>query len=288
LIVAYPPGGGADIAGRLVASYAEKTWGQRVSIVNKPGGNGIPAILDVLGANPDGYTLMADITTSYTMVHIAMKDLPFKPTDRAMVAIWGASPTAFFANPSSPFKTLKDVEADARKDPSTFTWTSLGGPAPQDYIMKQFFREIGVDVAKTKPVVVKGGAQTIAMVAGGHVKFGLSAMSTVIPAAKANNVRIIATLLKDRWPDLPDVPTVYESGYKSVTFLPWVGISGPLNLPPPVVAAWNGLIQEMLKDPEMLPKIRNLGIGPYYHNAQDARALVLKEIEEGRKLWSAK
>jgi tripartite-type tricarboxylate transporter receptor subunit TctC len=288
LIVAYPPAGGADVAGRLIAGYVERKWGQRVNVINKPGGNGIPAILEVLGATPDGYTLMADITTSYTMVHIAMKDLPFKATDRAMLAIWGAQPTVFFVNPSSPYKTLKDVEADAKKDPGNFTWTSLGGPAPQDYVMKQFFREIGVDVAKTKPVVAKGGAQTIVLVAGGHVKFGTSSTSATIPAAKANNVKMMGICLKTKWPDLPDVPTVYEAGYKSITFLPWVGITGPLNLPPHVVAAWNQVIPEMLKDPEMQPKLRNVGIAPYYHNAQEGRALVLKEIEEGSKMWSAK
>jgi tripartite-type tricarboxylate transporter receptor subunit TctC len=288
LIVAYPPAGGADIAARLLANYVEKKWGQRINVINKPGGNGIPAILEVLQANPDGYTMLADITTSYTMVHIAMKDLPFKPTDRALLTIWGAQPTAFFVHPSSHFKTLKDVEAEVKRDPANFTWTSLGGPSPQDYVMKQFFKEIGVDVSKTKPVVSKGGAQTIVMVAGENVKFGVSAMSTTIPAAKANNVRIVGVILKNRWPELPDVPTVYETGYKSITFLPWVGISGPLNLPSHVVSAWNQIVQEMLKDPEMIAKMSNMGMAPYYHNAQDSRALVLKDIEEGSKLWSSK
>ncbi len=288
LIVAYPPAGGADIAARLVASYAEKKWGQRINVINKPGGNGIPAILEVLQARPDGYTMLADITTSYTMVHIAMKDLPFKPTDRFLVTIYGAQPTAFFVHPASAFKTLKDVEADAKKDPANFTWTSLGGPSPQDYVMKQFFKQIGVDVAKTKPIVSKGGAQTIVLVAGENVKFGVSALSTTIPAAKANNVRIVGVVLKNRWPELPDIPTVYEAGYKSITFLPWVGISGPLKLPPQVVTAWNQLVQEMLKDQETVAKMRGMGMEPYYHNPQDARTLVLNDIDEGSKLWSSK
>jgi tripartite-type tricarboxylate transporter receptor subunit TctC len=288
LIVAYPPGGGADTAARLIASYVERKWGQRINVINKPGGNGIPAVLDVIGAEPDGYTLMADITTSYTMLHIAMKDLPFKATDRFILAIWGAQPTAFFVNPSSPLKTLKDVEAEAKKNPGNFTWTSLGGPSPQDYVMKQFFKEIMVDVSKTRPVVAQGGAQTIVLVAGDNVKFGVSSTSSTIPAAKANNVRIVGIILKERLPQLPDVPTVYEAGYKSITFLPWVGISGPLKLPPHITTAWDRIIQEMLKDPEMVSKMSTAGISPYYHNARDSMALVLKEIEEGGKLWSSK
>jgi tripartite-type tricarboxylate transporter receptor subunit TctC len=290
LIVGYPPGGATDLAARVLSLYLEKEWGQRINVINKPGGNAIPAILEVLNSDPDGYTLIADVITSYSMLHIALKDVPFKATDRDILAIWGSTPNAWFVPPNAPFKTLKDVEAEAKRDPDHFTWTSLGGPSPQDFCMKQFFRAIGVDVSKTKPVICKGGAQVIVMTAGGHVKLGFSAIATTIPAAKAGNVKVVAvtSTTASRWPDFPDIPTTQELGYKSITFSGWVGVSGPRNLPSYVTEKWNRTLQEMTRDPEMVVKMRNVGLEPYYLPSKEAREFVLNEIEEGRALWSGK
>ena len=290
LIVGYPPGGASDTSARLLSLYLEKKWGSRINVINKPGGNAIPAVLEVIKSPSDGYTLMADIITSYTMLHVALKDVPFKATDRNILAIWGSTPNVWFVPPNSPFKSLKEVEAEAKRDPENFTWTSLGGPSPQDFCMKQFFRAIGVDISKTKPVICKGGAQTIVMAAGGHVKLGFSAIATTLPAVKAGNVKVMAVTSKSksRWPDLSDIPTTQELGYESITLSGWVGISGPLNLPPFVIETWNKTLQEMNKDQETLSKMRNMGLEPYYLNSEEAREYVLKEIEEGKKLWTSK
>jgi tripartite-type tricarboxylate transporter receptor subunit TctC len=127
IIVGFPAGGSTDIATRTMAFYLEKRWGTRVNVINKPGGNAIPAILEVLKAAPDGYTLFGDGSTSCSLLHVAHKDLPFKITDRNLISIWAFSPQVVFVQPASPFKTLKDAEAEAKKDPENFTWTSLGG-----------------------------------------------------------------------------------------------------------------------------------------------------------------
>ena len=290
LIVGYPPGGATDISARILSIYLEKKWKMPVNVINKPGGNAIPAVLEVIKATPDGYTLLADIITSYTMLHVAIKEVPFEATDRDILAIWGVTPNVWFVPPESPFKSLKDAEAEAKRDPENFTWTSLGGPSPQDFCMKQFFRAIGVPVSKTKPVMCKGGAQVIAMTAGGHVKLGYSAVATTIAPAKAGNVKVIAVISKtgSRWPDFPDIPTTQELGYESITFGGWVGISGPLNLPPHVIRIWNNTLQEMTRDPEMVSKIRNVGLEPYYLSSKEAREFVSKEIEEGRRIWGLK
>ena len=290
LIVGFPPGGATDIAARTLSVYLEKKWGTRVNVVNKPGGNAIPAVLEVLNATPDGYTLLADVITSYTMLHISLKDVPFKPTDRNILGIWGSTPDAWFVPGDSPFKSMKDVEEDAKRDPENFTWTSLGGPAPQDFCLKQFFRAIGVNVSRTKPVMSKGGAQVVAMVAGGHVKLGLSTVATTLPAVKSENIRVLAvtTKTKTRWPELPDIPTIQEAGYGSITFSGWVGVSGPQKLPPSVIDTWSKALQEMTKDSEMISKLRTMGMEAYYLPSKEAREFVLTGIEEGSKLWSSK
>jgi tripartite-type tricarboxylate transporter receptor subunit TctC len=287
LIVAFPPGGASDTATRILAPYLEKKWGVRVNVINKPGGNSIPAVLEILGARPDGYTLLSDCQSSYTMLHFTLKEVPFKPTDRTVLAMWGASPSTIFVYPTSPFKSLKDLEMEARRDPESFTWTSHGGPAPQDYFMKLFFRTIGVDFAKTKAVMVKGGAQAIVMVAGNHVKLGSTAISITVPAHNAGNIRIVAVGADKRWPALPDIPTVQEAGYKNLNYVPWFGIAGPLKLPAHVIEVWDKTLQEISKDEEIVQKMRNAGVTPYYYKANDAKEYLLKEIEEGKIAWGS-
>jgi tripartite-type tricarboxylate transporter receptor subunit TctC len=284
IIVGFPAGGSTDIATRTMAFYLEKRWGTRVNVINKPGGNAIPAILEVLKAAPDGYTLFGDGSTSCSLLHVAHKDLPFKITDRNLISIWAFSPQVVFVQPASPFKTLKDAEAEAKKDPENFTWTSLGGGSPQDFYMKQFFKSIGVDILKTKPVMCKGGAQTITLTAGGHVKLGSSALATTIPPAKAGTVRMLALTSKARWPDLPDVPTTQELGYEELTFMPYVNVSGPLNLPSHVMEVWNRTLQEMVKDSEMISKMRGIGLVPHFLNSQESKNYILREIEQLNKL----
>ena len=287
LIVGYPPGGGTDIAARILAIYLEKIRGMRVNVINKPGGNAIPAVLEVIQANPDGYTLLADVITSYSMLHIALKQLPFKPTDRNILGIWAATPDAWMVPPDSSFKTLKDVEAEVKRDPAHFTWTSLGGPSPQDFSMKQFFKAIGVDVSNTKPVICKGGAQVMVMTAGGHVKLGYSTIATTIAAVKAGNVKVVAVTSKTntRWPDFPDTLTTQELGYKNLGGGGWVGVSGPLGLPQEVIETWNDILREITEDKEMRAKMKNVGLEPYFLNSKDAKDYVMKEIEEGKILW---
>ena len=287
LIVGYPPGGGTDIAARVLAIYLEKIRGMRVNVINKPGGNAIPAVLEVIHANPDGYTLLADIITSYSMLHIALKELPFKPTDRNILGIWAATPNAWMVPPDSPFKTLNDVEAEVKRDPANFTWASLGGPSPQDFCMKQFFKVIGVDVSKTKPVICKGGAQVMVMTAGGHVKLGFSTIATTIPAAKAGNVKVVAVTsnTNTRWPDFPDTPTVQELGYKTLGSGGWTGVSGPLGLSQEVIETWGEILRDITKDTEMRTKMQNVGLEPYFLNSMEAKDYVMKEIEEGQILW---
>jgi tripartite-type tricarboxylate transporter receptor subunit TctC len=122
------------------------------------------------------------------------------------------------------------------------------------------------------------------------VKLGFSAVATTIAPAKAGNVRVIGVTspTRSRWPDFPDVPTTQELGYESITFGGWVGISGPLNLPSFVTRTWNNTLQEMTRDPEMVSKIKQVGLEPYYLGSEEAKEFVSKEIEEGRRVWSLK
>ena len=288
IICPFAAGGSTDLIARITAAFLNKKWGVPVNVVNKPGGNTVPACLEVYRANPDGYTLLADGNPSSSMVGIVMKNIPFKVMDRTFLGMIGQAPHVPIVAASSPFKSLKDLEAEAKKSPESFTWTSLGGASIQDYVIRQFLKAIGVDVVKTKPVMSQGGSQAVTMTAGGHVKMGTATTSSALPAIKGGMVRPLAITSPTRWPDLPDVATTAELGYPTITGVQWNGISGPPNVPAAVTEKWNKDLQEMLKDPEAISKLKNVGASPFFHDARQFREFVLKQTEEVAILWGLK
>jgi tripartite-type tricarboxylate transporter receptor subunit TctC len=288
VIVPFGAGGATDLTTRVMAAYVSRKWGLPVNVINKPGGNTIPACLEVYGAKPDGYTLLGDSLPSSSMVGVVVKSLPFKVVDRTFIASASCHPLVFMVPLNSPIKSMKDLEVEAKKDPEHFTWISMGGAGQQDLGMRQFFKAIGVDVLKTKPVMAQSGAKGAALIAGGHVLMGSSATGSAIPVINAGHVRPLAITGKERFPDLPNVPTTAEVGYPTVNAIQWNGPSGPPNLPSYIADIWNRALQEMVKDPAVITQLRNVGALPFYLNAREVREYVAKEVEEIDKLWSLK
>lgn len=288
IIVPFAPGASTDLVSRITGAYLNKKWGVPVNVINKPGGNTVPACLEVYNAKTDGYTLLADNNPSSSMLPIVVKDLPFKVMDRTFIAMTAITPMIIIVPSTSPIKSVKELEAEAKKSPETFTWTSLGGAGAQDFTSRQFIKAIGIDVMTTKPIMSQGGAQAVTLTAGGHVKMGVGTTSGAIPAISGGMVRPLAITSKTRYPDLPDLPTTAELGYPTVTCLYWMGISGPPNLPSYLVDIWGKALQEMLSDSEVLSKLKNIMAIPFYHNSRETKEYILKETEEVAILWSIK
>jgi tripartite-type tricarboxylate transporter receptor subunit TctC len=284
LIVPFVPGGASDINARIVADFVKKKWGVPINVINKGGGASVPGNLEVYQAKPDGYTLLGDAQSSCSLLELAIKDLPFKIMDRTFIAMVSVSPTVFVTSPSHPWRTLKDLEAEVRKDPAGFTWGSLGAGAG-DYAARQFFKAIGIDVAKTKPVVCRGGAEVVSLTAGGHIKLGLTSAAASYSHAKAGTMRALG-ITGFRLPEsYPDLPTAEEQGYPTVNQVWWFGISGPPKLPSHIVSKWNEALQEMMKDPKYIARAKELLSVPFYRNSPDAREHVRKDMEEAGRLW---
>jgi tripartite-type tricarboxylate transporter receptor subunit TctC len=288
IIVPFNAGGSTDLTARIEASYISKKWNSPVNVVNKPGGNTVPACFDVHRSNPDGYTLLADGNGSASMLQNAVKKLPFDVMDRTFVAMTALIPEVIIVSPESPFKSLKDLAAFAKENPDKLTWTSLGGTSPVDFVIRQFLKALNVDVSKTKPVIFTGGSQAVVQVAGGHVMVGVASVSSALPALKSGTIKILALTDTKRNQDLPDVPTTAEMGYPSVNAVQWVGISGPPKLPAAIINQWDKVLQELLNDKDIITKLRSVGARPFYFNMEKTKEFVNKEKEEVQILWSLK
>jgi len=142
-----------------------------------------------------------------------VKNLPFEVMDRTFVNRIVYHPNVLFVPFSSPFKTWKDFEAFAKKNPEQTTWAMMGGNAATDFIVRQLLYEAGVNVSKTKPVTVKGGSDAANLCSGGHIMLGVSTPATIMPTVKANLIRAVLIAAERRHPLLPDCPTTVEMGY---------------------------------------------------------------------------
>lgn len=288
IIVPVVPGAGADFCARLAADAAKKKWNVPVNVLNKPGGNSVPANLEVHQAKPDGYTLLADSQSSCSFLEVSTKDLPFKVMDRTFVATATSSPHVVYVASSFPADNMKELAAEIKRDPGNFTWATYGGVGAGDYFMRLFFKAIGVDISKTKPVVVRGTAEALTLLAGGHIKCSAASPMPGLPHVKAGNVKAVA-ITGYRVPEYANVATMTEQGYASLNaVIYWWGITAPPKLAAAIVVAWDEVLREMIKDQEVVGKLRNVGFAPYYLNANDTRELVRKEMEEAQILWGGK
>lgn len=286
IIVPFAAGGSTDLGMRVIAPALEEKWGVPVRVINKPGGNTLPAVTEVMNAAPNGYTVLADGPPPSSMLETVVPNLPFKVEDRTFIAITAYTPMKFVVPANSPFKSLKDAAEAAKKDPANFTWTSLGGAGAQDMVNRQFFKAIGVDVTKTRPLQLKGGAEAITMTAGGHVMLGVGSYSSIAAPMQAGRLRVLAVASPERWPSLPDVPTAKEEGFETVETLYWIGFSGPPGLPQEIVDAYNKALKEITADPKVVEGLARVGLLPLYADPKGMVERVQRERKETQELWA--
>jgi tripartite-type tricarboxylate transporter receptor subunit TctC len=288
IIVPFVPGGTNDLSCRIIATHLNKRWGVPVTVVNKPGGNTVPACLEVHTSKPDGHTLLSDGLSSSSSLGLAVKNLPFKIMDRTFLPMICSCPLVIIVPSASSFKTMKDIESEVKRDPENFTYASLGGSSSPDYVIRQFFKAIGVDVQKMKPVMVQGASAAVTLVAGGHVKVSCSTTASANVAISGGLVRPLAITSKERSPRLPDVPTTAELGYPTVNFINWVSISGPPKLPSHIVEKWERTMEEVLKDADVISKLNSMWAEPFYLNSRETREYIIKETEEMNRVFTGK
>ena len=287
VIVPFKPAGGTDSVIRVIAPILSKKWGVPINVVNKPGGNTLPGSVEVFDSSPNGYTLLADCNASSSMLGVVIKNMPFQVMDRTFLGIVASGPLALMVSAKSPYKTIEDVKAEAKRDPDNFTWASLGGISGPDFVTRQFFKAIGVDVSRTKPVMGTGGTDVQTLLAGGHVKLGGTNMISARAAIQSGLIRVLG-IARTKDPDFPNVPTFAELGYPTINHVWWVGFSGPPKIPAAVSEAWGKALPEIMKDPEYLSRLKGIGFAPFYQNAADMKGYIQKETEEVAELYGIK
>jgi tripartite-type tricarboxylate transporter receptor subunit TctC len=278
VVVPFPAGGPTDTVARVVAQNLGADLGQSVIVENQPGAGGRIGTRAVARAAPDGYTLLLGGSNSNAVTPALYKDLDFDPIkDFTPIAAIAADSEALVVHPSVPASTLAELVRYAMDNPGKLSSGATIGIAP--HVLLELFRVR----SNTKIVFIpyKGAAPAIADLLGGQIQIHMSAKSVLLPLIKGNRIRALAVLSAERWPELPDVPTMRESGFDGFPTTLWFGLLAPSGTPESVIATLNAAVNARLNAPETRAAVNKLGLDAHALTPQEFGAV----LSDSFKLW---
>lgn len=257
LVVPFPAGGGTDIIARDLTQKITDTTRWNFIVDNKPGSGGNIGVDNVAKSPADGYSLVLGQTSNLAINPSLYSKLPYDSVkDLTPISLVASSPLALVVAANSPYKTLGDLVAAAKAKPGSINFATSGNGTVAHLATELFQKEAGV---KLTHIPYKGAAQGITDVIGGQVQVYVSSIPTLIGHIKNGKLRGLAVTSLKRVDDLPQVPTVAESGYKGFEAVTWFGVLGPANLPKDITARLNTEINKALKSPDLQKKLSDQG-----------------------------
>lgn len=251
-----PPGSSMDIMARLVAETAPKYLGQPIVVVNKPGAGGALVAMDVINSKPDGYKMVTLSTNSFISTFKTQK-IMFNPDD--LVPLWSflMFKTGMFVRADSPWKTLADLIADAKKNPGKVTWGHHGRGLSVQVAASLIFKQAGVELTE---IPHKGSPESMAALLGGHIDVLTTSYATVSKHVESGKLRGLVVYSDRRFDDRPDVPCSTELGFLQLEKLtPLVGLYGRKDIPEVVKKILVDALQKTCKDPAFKQGIEKVG-----------------------------
>lgn len=257
LILPFAPGGSSDIVARLVAAKAEALLGQTIVIDNRGGGGGIVATASVAKAEPDGYTLLF-AQTSHAANPSLIASLPYdSEKDFTPVALLADHPGVIVANIDKPYRSLAEFIAYAKANPGKVVYASAGTGTWPHLTMELLSRQAGL---KMVHVPYKGAAPSRVDLLTGRIDLKVEAYATTRAYIKEGKMRAIAVTGKARIADIPQVPTLAESGFPGFESSIWMGVLGPAGLKPDVLARLQQAFTLAAQDPAIVSELDAQGI----------------------------
>ena len=248
MIVPFPPGGPIDTVGRLVAHQLSAKLGQEVVVENRPGAGSTLGSKAAAAADPDGYTLLFGSSGSLAVAPALYAKLGFDPLKLFVpVASVSLLPHVLVVGPSVQASTVQEFVAYAKANPGKLNY-SAGLGTPPHLLSTLFKAKAGIDVIF---IPYKGSAASVTDLLAGQTDFTIDGLVGLYPLIKDNKVKALAIARGERWPALPQVPTLVESGFPDFTHDAWTGVVAPAGTPPAVVDTLNRAINEGLQSAEM-------------------------------------
>jgi tripartite-type tricarboxylate transporter receptor subunit TctC len=282
IVVPFPPGGGTDIIARESAHKVAAATGWTFVVDNRPGAGGNLGVDAVAKSPADGYTLVLGQTSNLAINPTLYAKMPYdSQKDLAPIVLVANAPLVMVTAMTTPHKTLADVVSAAKAKPGVLNFASPGNGTVAHLTSELFQKATGV---KTQHVPYKGAAMALTDVISGTVDLYMSSVPTLLGQIKQGKLRPLAVTSAKRVDDLPNVPTINESGYKGFEAVTWFGLLAPAGTPKDVVAKLNAEFNKALQQPDLRKKLGDEGADAVGGTAEQFAALIKDEIARWGKV----
>src|SRR5262245_37467863 len=259
LMVAFPPGGGTDVAARILAAIAEKSLGQPIVVVNKGGAGGQVGWTELVRQKPDGYYIgFINLPATNTVILDPDRKAIFTEKDFTPIINQVLDPGVIWVRADSPFKTMQDLIDAARKSPGTIRAATTG--ILSDDHLAILMTEEAAPGATFRIVHLDGGATQLKEIMGGNVDVAFDNVGGIVQRVASGEVRALAVMDDVRSKFLPNVPITKELGYPTVVSNSTRGIAGPKGMPEPVLSKLRDVLKKAMDDPEHVGKLEAQGL----------------------------
>ncbi|HLH91343.1 MAG TPA: tripartite tricarboxylate transporter substrate binding protein [Xanthobacteraceae bacterium] len=274
IVVSAPPGGGPDLAARLVADKLQRRWGQPFIIENRGGAGGTLGTADVAAAEPDGYTLLSAQPGPLTTHALLYKNLRFDPAALEPVIVLTKIPIVLVVRTDFPANTVAELIAYAKANPGKITYGSQGIGTSPHLVTALFARRTGTVMTH---IPYKGTAQVVNDLVAGHVDLLFIQLDSVRELARAGKVKMLAVASDKRLAELPDIPSLAEAGIADFQADTWNAIAAPPKTPQPIVAKLNAAMNDVFAMPDVRSRLATMNMRPAGGSPADMAAFVKAE-----------
>ena len=282
IIVPFPPGGSTDMVARAIAPKLQEKLGQPFVVDNRAGATGAIGATAVKNAAPDGYTFLVASIGVYAVNPFIQKKLSYDPVkDLDPITVAVRAPNVLVTRPDFPASSVAEFVALLKKQPEKITFATSGAGSSDHLTAALFWQKTGTSGIH---VPYKGGAPAITDLLAGHADVSFQNINAVIGHIKAGKLKALAITSDKRSPQLPQVPTLAESGVQGVDVYSWQAVAGPKGLPADVKKKLNESIVAALNDPETRKRMEDLGFEIVANTPEQMAAFQAKELERWKQV----
>jgi tripartite-type tricarboxylate transporter receptor subunit TctC len=284
IIVPTPAGGPVDVMARLVAAALPASLGQNVIVENKPGAGNTLGSRIAAEAAPDGYMLMVSAASGLIMSPMIFSNAGYDASSFAAVALIAETPQLLVVNPNLPVKTVAELVAYAKANPGKLNY-STGGIGTLPHLSAELFKKItGTDIVH---VPYKGGGPALVGVVAGEAQMTFDTVATSLPLARDGKLRVLAVVGPKRVAELPDVPTMREQGFPTISTGAWTALLAPKDTPGAIIAKLNAAANAALASEPMKSTLAKLGAQPRGGTPQDLTDHMANEQKKWKPIVQA-
>ena len=274
-VVPFPAGTGNDIVGRLLADRLTRLWGQQVIVDNRGGASGSIGAAFVAKSPPDGYTLLHCNIAPNAISLSMIADIPYGHKDFAPITRIGMPPNVIVVHPSVPFKSIKELVAYAKSNPGKLSYAAGTVGTSPHLTMEWLKLRMKFNIVH---IPYKNAAQGTSDVIAGQLPINITNLPFLVAQIQAGRLRALAVASAKRQPQLPDVPTMQESGVPDFEVNSWYGVCAPAGTPVALLDKLNADIHSVLRIPEVEQRLTELGMPPAPTSREEFDRFIRAEI----------